>query len=191
MILFGGLNKKTIFNIYGSANKETVKKAISEFYSSLINIPFFDEKIVIDGIELNENESKIYEVVLTNAKRNISGGTYSCIGKQVEKAFCKKLCDIIGIKKYEERNISSTREIDFVIFNKEDKKINIEMKLSGKGNPESADAAFSRDTNILIIDFLSPLMKNELLKKGICFVELSNNNIINDFMNVCRKLNIV
>lgn len=66
-----------------------------------------------------------------------------------------------------------------------------EVKLMGKGNPESADAVIARDSHIFIADTLSLQNKNQLKSLGIEFLELKNNkNSIADFKKILERLEI-
>ncbi len=84
------------------------------------------------------------------------------------------------------------REVDFKLYNfNKRKEYRIEVKLMGKGNPESADAVIARETNIFIADTLSLQNKNQLKSLNIEFLELKNNkNSIADFRKILQKLNI-
>ncbi|MFN7018208.1 MAG: CfrBI family restriction endonuclease [Fimbriimonadales bacterium] len=59
-------------------------------------------------------------------------------------------------KCYDQSRVSQTgRETDFFLLDKMGNSYRCEAKLLGKGNPESADAAFARDTQVLIVDTIS------------------------------------
>lgn len=60
----------------------------------------------------------------------------------------------------------------------------------GKGNPESADAAFARDANIFIADKLSEKNKEQLKQRGILWMELRDAKDLSQFANILRKLGI-
>ena len=82
--------------------------------------------------------------------------------------------------------------MDFKLYNfDKSKEYKVEVKLMGKGNPESADAIIARDTDIFIADTLSIQNKNQLKSLGIEYLELKNNlNSLNDFKNMLVKLNV-
>lgn len=67
----------------------------------------------------------------------------------------------------------STRESDFFFKNNE-RKYRCEIKLMGRGNPESGDAAFARNCDVLIADTMSLKLKNQLEKNNIEWIELIN-----------------
>lgn len=60
----------------------------------------------------------------------------------------------------------------------------------GKGNPESADAIFARETNIFVADKLSDLNKQQADILGVNWVELRAENGFMKFAEILEKLNI-
>lgn len=93
---------------------------------------------------------------LATKKLAIRGGAWSSIGKKVEKPLMLKLCELCNIRKEQinsevfkkDGSLDFDREVDFKILNKDNIWLRCEVKLMGKGNPESADVIFARDTNI-------------------------------------------
>ncbi|VBB45096.1 CfrBI restriction endonuclease (fragment) [uncultured Paludibacter sp.] len=65
-----------------------------------------------------------------------------------------------------------------------------EVKLMGRGNPESADAVIARATNVFIADKLSQQNKNQLDSLGINWVELRTENGYRRFKNTLENLDI-
>ena len=100
---------------------------------------------------------------LATKKLAIRGGAWSSIGKKVEKPLMLKLCELCNIRKEQinsevfkkDGSLDFDREVDFKILNKDNIWLRCEVKSMGKGNPESADVIFARDTNIFIADTLS------------------------------------
>lgn len=82
------------------------------------------------------------------------------------------------------------REVDFYLIGGDGRRYRCEVKLMGKGNPESADAAFARGSDVLVADTLSNAMKQNLTKQGILWVEMSNPNSLKRFQSVLEKLKI-
>lgn len=202
-----GINKKTITNICGNASKTTVIDVSKVNYEYLIKIISelksyennqLDINIIIRynniSVNLNLIESLIVINTLATKKIALRGGAWSSIGKKVEKPLVDKLCDILKVplenrdNKFfvKDKNKDFDREIDYKLISKLNRKIKIEVKLMGKGNPESADAA--RDTNIFIADTLSEQNKNQLSYLGVEYLELKNNkNIKEDFKKILDK----
>ena len=204
-----GLNKKTITNICGNASKTTVIDVSKVNYEYLIKIISelksyennqLDINIIIRynniSVNLNLIESLIVINTLATKKIALRGGAWSSIGKKVEKPLVDKLCDILKVplenrdNKFfvKDKNKDFDREIDYKLISKLNRKIKIEVKLMGKGNPESADAVIARDTNIFIADTLSEQNKNQLSYLGVEYLELKNNkNIKEDFKKILDK----
>jgi hypothetical protein len=65
-----------------------------------------------------------------------------------------------------------------------------EVKLMGRGNPESADAVIARDSKVFIADKLSDTNKRQLDSLGVEWVELRSENGFKRFADVLRRLNI-
>lgn len=210
--IFAGMNKKTVSNIYGSATKEiminvannnidyleSILKALGNEKDNIgISIKISYKNI---SVELNLSESLLVMNAIATKKIALRGGAWSSIGKKVEKPLMLELCRLSGVpKEYIDADIFKKdgkldfdREVDFKIFNKDKSKTyRVEVKLMGKGNPESADAVIARDTNIFIADTLSLQNKNQLKSLNIEFLELKNNkNSIADFKKILQKLKI-
>lgn len=85
----------------------------------------------------------------------------------------------------------SMREVDFYLIGNTDKELHrCEVKLMGKGNPESADAVIARDSKVFIADKLSDLNKKQLTKLRIEWVELRNSDAFKRFTTVLKNLRI-
>ena len=102
----------------------------------------------------------MYIVLLLNAlatkKISIRGGAWSAIGKKVEKPLMLELCKISNVDKEfinseifnKDISLDVDREVDFKLYNRNKKReYRVEVKLMGRGNPESADVIFARDTH--------------------------------------------
>ena len=213
--IYSGMNKKTITNIYGSATKEIVLNTAEknfDYLSNLINELNENEEDKLNiqlkitynkiAVELSISESLLVINALATKKIAIRGGAWSSIGKKVEKPLMIKLCELCNVP---EENINSThfrkneeldfdREIDFKLYDKNKKEIKCEVKLMGKGNPESADAVIARDSDIFIADTLSEQNKAQLTSLGIKWIELKNHSKeenIDNFDKILKDLNIL
>jgi len=199
-----GLNKKTITNMYNSATKKIVIDASNEHYdilyqsiSSLIeNQPEIDLTLTIKfngvSVELNINESLIVINTLAVKRAALRGGLWSTAGKRVEKYLMTTLCMIFDVpfKHFDQSKIpSSMREVDYYIIDR-DKYYRCEVKLMGKGNPESADAIFARESDIFVADKLSELNKRQADKLNVNWVELRDTAGYLRFADILEKLNI-
>lgn len=187
IIINSGLNKKTISNMYNTAKKEialnastthyeTLYKAINELIENnneiniTLTIKFRDV-----SVDLNINESLIIINSLAVKRSAIRGGLWSTAGKRVEKHLMKAICYLFDVPKkhFDQSNIEkSFRETDFYLIDGNGKLNKCEVKLMGKGNPESADAVIARDSQIFVADKLSDLNKIQLDKLGVYWIEL-------------------
>ena len=81
------------------------------------------------------------------------------------------------------------REVDFYLI-QGGSSYKCEVKLMGKGNPESADAVIARESQIFVADKLSDLNKRQLDDRGVHWVELRDANGFRKFGRVLEKLSI-
>lgn len=210
--LFAGLNRKTIKNIYGKESRKVVLDAANtnfNYLSNMIDELKQDESDEIGisiklnyndvYVELNLAESLLVINALATKKTAIRGGAWSSIGKKVEKPLVTKLCELCGVTKehidprvfVKNKDLDYDREVDYRLYDKDMNDIRVEVKLMGKGNPESADVIFARDTKLFIADTLSEQNKNQFKANNVLFIEMKNNrNILVDFKNALNELNI-
>lgn len=81
------------------------------------------------------------------------------------------------------------REIDFYLLSGSNQ-YKCEVKLMGKGNPESADAVIARDSKVFVADKLSDLNKKQLSSLNVNWVELRSENGFQKFAAVLDALKI-
>lgn len=81
------------------------------------------------------------------------------------------------------------REIDFYFI--EDKnQYKCEVKLMGKGNPESADAVIARESRVFVADKLSDMNKRQLNSLNVDWIELRSENGFQKFAYILDSLKI-
>ena len=83
------------------------------------------------------------------------------------------------------------REVDLKLYDKNLREYRCEVKLMGKGNPESADVVIARDTDIFIADTLSEQNKSQLTQRNVLWLELrghSRADIILKFKQILSRL---
>ena len=150
-------------------------------------------------VELTLTESLLVINALATKKIAIRGGAWSSIGKKVEKPLVDELCRLSGVSETNLDNkvfkkdgtLDFDREVDYKIISKKGEIYRVEVKLMGKGNPESADAIIARDTNIFIADTLSQQNKNQLEFLNVKYLEMKNNkNCIGDFKKILNDLDV-
>ena len=162
-----GLNMKSITNAFNSSKKEVVIQASYDNYNRLqktindlvSNGNNFEIKLSIKfkdvAVDLTVAESLIVINTIAVKRAEIRGGMWSAVGKQVEKPLMTTLCMLFNVPfEYhaQDGNPDSFREVDFYVLSKDGKKLRTEVKLMGKGNPESADAIFAREPAIFLAD---------------------------------------
>ncbi len=130
----------------------------------------------------------------------LHGGLWSTAGKKVEKPMMLTLCKLYQVAdenyavklKGSSKEVDETtfeREIDFYLI-EEDNQYKCEVKLMGKGNPESADAVIARDSRVFIADKLSDMNKKQLNSRKVDWVELRSENGFQKFAEVLSILKI-
>jgi len=206
-----GLNKKTISNMYNTATKQVVIKASNEHYDQLYktikSLVDSDEEFNLTltikfrdvSVDLNVSESLIVINTLAVKRAALRGGLWSTAGKKVEKPLMETLCKLFGvhennykiIPKSKKKPIEVTfeREIDFYLSSNNNN-YKCEIKLMGRGNPESADAVIARDSRVFVADKLSDTNKNQLDSLNVEWVELRSDNGYMRFELVLKNLNI-
>jgi hypothetical protein len=204
-----GLNKKTISNMYGSATKTIVIEAANEHFESLYNniqalVEIENEidliltiKMKGVSVDLNVSESLIVINTLAVKRAALRGGLWSTAGKSAEKYLMLTLCKMYQVseKHYDashfvkDKGKKVDREIDFYLLNN-GKQYLCEVKLMGKGNPESADAIFARKSNIFIADTLSQQNKNQAEELKVNWVALRDKDGYKKFGEILQKLDI-
>lgn len=204
-----GLNKKTISNMYGTATKTIVIEAANEHFESLYqNIQSLVEmeneidltltiKMKGVSVDLNVSESLIVINTLAVKRAALRGGLWSTAGKSAEKYLMLTLCKLYQVPEnnynashfVKDRGKKVDREVDFYLLNNE-KEYLCEVKLMGKGNPESADAIIARDSNVFVADTLSQQNKNQCEQLGIKWVALRDENGYKRFGKALSELNI-
>lgn len=199
-----GLNMKTINNAYGTTKKEVVMDASLKNYHKLHEvINDLTEQSDVDvtltikfrdvSVDLNVNESLIVINSIAVKRLALQGGLWSTAGKQVEKPLMMTLCALfqVPVKYFKQTKLPvSARESDFFLF--DDVRIGhrCEVKLSGKGNPESPDSIFARNGKVLVGATVSDTMKQEMDAENILWVELRSEDGYKRFEEVLNELSI-
>ncbi len=201
-----GLNKKTISNMYNSATKAIVLEASLEHYEALYesiknaieNAGEMEITLTIKfrnvSVDLNISESLIVINTLAVKRAALRGGLWSTAGKRVEKPLLITLCKLFMVPEQHWNQTvlpESLREVDFYLFGIDpQRRFRCEVKLMGKGNPESADAVIARDSKVFVADKLSDLNKQQLPERNVEWVELRDRNGYKRFGVVLRNLSI-
>lgn len=206
--IHSGLNMKTIGNMYNSQKREIVLHVSENHYNKLYqSIRDIVEEGEIElnltlkfqgvSVELNISETLIVINTLAVKRAALRGGLWSAAGKRVEKPLMLTLCKLYEVPyehykaewKGDDEKEDFAREVDFYLI-QGGASHKCEVKLMGKGNPESADAVIARGSRIFVADKLSNLNKRQLDDRGVHWVELRDANGFQKFRRVLEKLNI-
>jgi len=209
--IHSGLNKKTIHNMFNSSTREMIIDASNENYDTLFEAiknlvdTWHDLKLTLTikfkgvSVDLNISESLIVINTLAVKRAELRGGLWSTAGKRVEKPLMLTLCKLFGVNDINyairfrgksKKKPEFEREIDFYLIGDESRNYKCEVKLMGRGNPESADAVIARDSKVFVADKLSDTNKKQLDSLGIEWVELRSENGFKRFADVLKHLNI-
>lgn len=204
-----GLNKKTISNMYGTATKTVVIEAANEHFESLYNsiqtLVEMEKEIDLTltikmkgvSVDLNVSESLVVINTLAVKRAALRGGLWSKAGKSAEKYLMLTLCKLYKVPKknynashfIKDKGKKVDREVDFYLLS-DKKEYLCEVKLMGKGNPESADAIIARNTDVFVADTLSQQNKNQCKQLGINWVALRDKKGYKRFKLALEKLDI-
>ncbi len=204
--IYAGLNNKTVHNIYGRTTREVVFEVSPKNYDDLMEK--IDELISDDedsleirmaikynnvAVTLSLSETLIVVNTLGVKRSEIRGGAWSGLGKSLELPLMLTLAQLyqVPFHNYSGKGLSEEgRDVDFHFLNRLGDRFFCEVKLMGKGNPESADAIIARDTDIFIADTLSNLNKEQLTQRGCQWIELRAANGYRRIHQVFDQLDI-
>ena len=206
-----GINVKTVTNIRQSATKSIVLEEsilhydrINQIIGDLVDQSTGDDfgvclKLEDNGnsVELTLTETMIVLSALAAKRAALRGGAWSAVGKQIEKPLMETLCRVFGVAREHYRAHSESesdgrvaREVDFYLVGGDGEEARCEVKLMGRGNPESADSTFSRRSKVFVADKLSGTNKRQLDEWKILWVELHASDRFARFEAVLRELQI-
>ncbi|MCY4537300.1 MAG: CfrBI family restriction endonuclease [Chloroflexi bacterium] len=127
------------------------------------------------SIELTLQETLIVVNTLAAKHSEIRGGAWSGLGKRLELPLMLALAKLYQVptSHYAGKGLTGeNREVDFHFLSRSGDQFFCEVKLMGKGNPESADSTIARRSNIFIAQTLSEKNKSQLTNRGHHWVEL-------------------
>ena len=181
-----GTNLKTIANKHGSSRRELVIDEARHHLSSFRRLidGLFDESSSVEltlrndasTVRLNNTETMTVLNALAVRRAGMRGGAWSSIGKQAEGPLMEALCRVFRVpdRSYS-RSVNdedAKREVDFYLYRPVGRPVKCEVKLMGKGNPESADHTAARQTNVFVASTLSESTRNSLDANNIMWTEL-------------------
>lgn len=206
-----GLNMKTISNMRNTSTREVVLAESSLHYDRLFEIlnelANTDRELELTitirlngvGVDLSLSESLIVINTIAVKRAALRGGLWSTAGKRVEKPLMETLCALYEVSPDNYSAVAASdaiavegefeREIDFYLCSGGSNH-KCEVKLMGKGNPESADAVIARHSKVFVADKLSDSNKSQLDDLGVLWVELRSNDGYRKFEEVLDNLKI-
>ena len=208
-----GTNLKTIKNATQTAAKKVVLDTSLESYSDTVGmindlLTTFSKdseininlKIRVGSVDvgLTLTETLIVINALAAKRATIRGGAWSTAGKRVEKPLMEALCRIFGVsdKHYHAvfKNTAQAdgfqREVDFYLCPPNGKREKCEVKLMGRGNPESADAVIALGSRVFVGDKLSDTNKKQLDHLKVLWVELHSDDRFKRFQKILEALKV-
>ena len=197
VFVYSGTDTTTILNSQQIVLDTILKyhDALSDAFNSLGNNLDMAFTIKFRGVSfgLNLNECLILFNTLAFKRSTLQDRLWSETSKQVEKPLMATLCALFQVpqKYYDQGNLpDSQRESDFYLFDDTGKGFPCEVKLMGKGNPESADAVYARNSRVLVANTLSDLNKEQMDENGIFWVELKDTDDYKRFEHALNALSI-
>lgn len=145
------------------------------------------------SLELTQTEGHIVVGLLGEVLLQARDIMTSGLGKKLELPLMLTLAKLyqVPFRHYAGKGLSGEgRDVDFHFIDPSEKRYRCEVKLMGKGNPESADAVVARDTDIFIADTLSSLNKEQLPQRGCYWVELRADEGYKKIFEVFTELGI-
>jgi len=203
-VWFGGLNKKTVRNMKGSAKKSVcielgdenihaLQMLLDEFVTD--SIPRIEISIDYEGqkVSLNEFESLLLMNSIAAMKLSIQGGAWSEVGKKTEKALLYTILRLLSVPRDQfilvfdemrKTGFVEQREIDALIFSDDKSKTyQVELKLLGIGNPEIADEALARGVDLFLTDQLTEMMVGQAQERGITVIQFRGVDALKEIQN--------
>lgn len=197
VFVYSGTDTATVLN-----SKQIVLDTILKYHDALLDAcnslgNNLDMAVAIKfrgvGFNLNINESLIIFNTLAFQRSILQDRLWTETGKQVETPLMTTLCALFQVpqKYYDQSKLpDSQRESDFYLFDDTGEGFPCEVKLMGRGNPESADAVYARDSRVLVANTLSDLNKQQMDENGIFWVELKTTGDYKRFEHVLNALSI-
>ena len=184
-----GIPMKTIENIRRSTRREIVVETALDNYRSLHQtmeelLAVQQPEIILTiklgsvGVDLSVSESLIVINSLAVKRDQIRGGMWSAVGNGVEKPLMRTLCLLFQVPDDHAREAKHKEfktQIDYVLKAGSCDFL-VEVKLSGKGNPETAKAAIAHKARLFVADTIGETSRVLLEEEGVEWVELGKPN---------------
>lgn len=201
--IHAGVPMKTIENVHGSTRREVVVDAGIANYRSLRQtmeelLAVRQPEVILTiklggvGVDLSVSESLIVINSLAVKRDQIRGGMWSAVGNGAEKPLMQTLCSLFRVPDCYARSADHKEfrtQIDYVLQTGSDI-FPVEVKLSGKGNPETAKAAIAHKVSLFVADMIGETSRAVLEDAGVQWVELGTPLGYLRFGNALQKFDI-
>ena len=169
-------NKRVVAKVpiaYPDELPEKVPVLVKESNPNIEYKPILSRNGVSVGLSMDETLIVVNTLAAKHAE--IRGGAWSGLGKRLELPLMLTLAKLYQVPSshYAGKGLTGeNREVDFHFLSSSGDQFFCEVKLMGKGNPESADSTIARRSNIFIAQTLSDKNKSQLTNRGHHWVEL-------------------
>lgn len=183
--IIGGMPSKTLANIYHGGSLDVVRGALhdnvqhlGDTLNELHALGRRGGEAVItyaDGFEFTHEESILIINSLAVKRAQISGGNWSSVGMSVESPLLQCLCLLFDVDpRYHRGGVKKDNryQVDYML-QRSGVEYRCEVKLNGRGNPESVTSAIARDPRILLADWVSKQNEEKLNASAIAWVNFS------------------
>jgi hypothetical protein len=212
LLWYGGLNDKTVRNMTGASstkevcldlgkkNIKALRLLLEDFQSGrnshelTIIIKKEGEQVTLDNVE-----SLFFVNIISAMKLTIQGGAWSEVGKKTEKGLLFVIFRLLKIpednyilttEEMKKKGLVENREIDAIVFSKDQEPLTVELKLLGIGNPEIGDEAVARKVSLFLIDRLTEMMIKESEKIGVKVIEFRQENALMEIYRFLTSRNV-
>ena len=165
--------------------------------SGYMDIPDIGMKLTLKyngvGITLTQSEAHIFVGLLGDVLVHARHFFVGELSKRLELPLMLTLAKLYSVPKshYSAKGLTGqSREVDFHFVDRTGIAHYCEVKLMGKGNPESADSAIARDSNIFIAHTLSAANKEQLTRRNTQWVELRQRDGYQKLFRILQLLDI-
>ena len=201
--LRAGMPNKTVFNIYGNSRREIVIDAgraniaaLRSTIDELVALGHPEVMLTIKlnhvGVDLTVSESLIVINAIAVMRQNMSSGSWAALGNAVEVPLMLTLCRLFQVdSRYYRSGIEQDGryQVDFMLT-RAGIEYRCEIKLNGRGNPESVTAAIGRDPRVVVADWISEQNREKLAASQVQWVALSDRDGYQRFGQVLQAFGI-
>src|SRR3989344_1270038 len=174
-------------------NAEFLQFAI-DFFKKIVDAKLKNKNITVDWYKkefLNPNLPARDIAINSGLNKKTIHNMFNSSTKEIVINAANEHYDTLyeAIKNLVDNENDFEREIDFYLVEGKNQ-YKCEVKLMGRGNPESADAVIARDSKVFVADKLSETNKKQLSSLDVEWVELRSDKGFQRFETVLNNLKI-